>query len=776
MNVKVLILAALLRHPVGAQRPKDDPILLRRDLLAMGKQRARVGDARYKPAYDELLRDADAAMKLPPFTVMAKHRTPPSGDKHDYMSLAPYWWPDSTKPNGVPFIRRDGEVNPESRLDTDSPRFLRFADAVEALTLAYYMSDEAKYAARAELLLRTWFLDSATRMNANLRFAQAIPGVTEGRGIGIIDTRNLATIIDDVLLLHGAPGWTAADETGIRNWMRAYLDWLQTSPQGKEEAIQRNNHGTWYDAQLASIALFVGDTALARRTIANAGPTRIATQIEADGRQPEELARTRPIHYSLFNIEPFARLAELGRHVGVDLWRYKAPNGASLLQAVRFVSPYFDTTVVWSGKEVTPAHPEEFLRTVRQAATVYQDSGIDAALQRMPRNALVTDRSILLYPAVGAPAGAAIESLLPRALALADEHLRRAATQLDPSAGFPRATRADGTWDVLPATAWTSGFFAGSLWQMYDLTKEPFWKTAAERWTAPLADNARRTNTHDLGFLIFDSFGQGMRLGGEAGYRDVVLTASRSLASRFNERAGAIKSWDTDGVTDGRKKWAFPVIIDNMMNLEMLFWAAAQGGDPRWKEIAERHALTTARTHVREDGSTAHVASFDPKSGAFLGRATWQGLNDGSTWGRGQAWAIHGFTDAYVATHNPKLLETAKRAADWYLSHLPSDGIPYWDFSAPQAAPTERDVSAAAIAVSGLFELARQVSEGEGERYRQMADRMLGSLLESYADTRPGSMALLRHAVGQRPQGAEIDVGIVYADYYLLEAMRRRRM
>jgi hypothetical protein len=175
---------------------------------------------------------------------------------------------------------------------------------------------------------------------------------------------------------------------------------LQTSPQGKEEAAAKNNHGTWYDAQLASLALFVGDSALARSTIASAGPKRIAAQIRPDGSQPEELARTRPMHYSLFNIEPFSRLAELGRHVGVDLWSYRAPNGASLHQAVLFVAPYLDSTKKWMGKEIVPLHPEEFIRTIRQAAAAYRDPAIVAALESMPPRARRDDRSHLLYPDV----------------------------------------------------------------------------------------------------------------------------------------------------------------------------------------------------------------------------------------------------------------------------------------------------------------------------------------------------------------------------------------
>jgi hypothetical protein len=373
-------------------------LVLRGNEMVKARAALRSGDASMRAAYDALIRQADVALRHEPFTVTAKHRTPPSGDKHDYMSLAPYWWPDTTKPGGVPFIRRDGDVNPESRLDTDSPRLLQFADAVEALTLAYYFSGEARYADRAGLLMRTWFLDPATRMNPNLRFAQAIPGVTEGRGIGIIDTRNLATVIDDAILLTGTSGWTAADETALREWCRNYVVWLRTSTQGKEEAAAKNNHGTWYDAQLANLALFVGDTALARDIIVKAGPLRVATQISADGRQPEELARTRPIHYSLFNIEPFARLAELGRHVSVDLWNYRGPNGAGIHQAVLFVAPYLNPANKWSGAEITPFSPEEFLRTVRQASLAYHDAKIDAALQTMPRGARRDDRSRLLYP------------------------------------------------------------------------------------------------------------------------------------------------------------------------------------------------------------------------------------------------------------------------------------------------------------------------------------------------------------------------------------------
>jgi uncharacterized protein YyaL (SSP411 family) len=227
-------------------------------------------------------------------------------------------------------------------------------------------------------------------------------------------------------------------------------------------------------------------------------------------------------------------------------------------------------------------------------------------------------------------------------------------------------------------------------------------------------------------------------------------------------------------VTDRRRTWHFPVIIDNMMNLELLFWAGTQpGGDPRWVDIATRHAETSMKAHVRADGSTAHVALFDPQSGAFLGRDTWQGYADTSAWARGQAWAIYGFTTAYRETKRPEFLATAERTADWFIDHLPADAVPYWDFRAPDVPNTERDASAGAIACSALFALADLAGGAKGATYRRTAERMLGSLATSYLTEGTGNAAILAHSVGAKPLGSEIDVGIVYADYYFLEALVR---
>jgi unsaturated chondroitin disaccharide hydrolase len=364
------------------------------------------------------------------------------------------------------------------------------------------------------------------------------------------------------------------------------------------------------------------------------------------------------------------------------------------------------------------------------------------------------------------------DSILDRALSRAVAKVKRSATNLDPANGYPRVVRADGSWEQQSATQWTSGFFAGTLWYMYQLTRQPEWRDLAEKWTTGLESNKSITSTHDLGFMIFNSFGHGYLLTGNPHYKEVVLEASRSLVTRYNPRVGAIKSWNTERSADRRANWKYPVIIDNLMNLELLFWSAANGGDPEWKNIAEQHALTAARTQVRADGSTAHVALFDPNTGALENTVTWQGYSDSSAWARGQAWAIHGFTNAYARTGRPELLAAAKKTADYFISHLPPDGIPYWDFRDPDIPNTERDASAAAIAASGLLDLARHTDSRSSARYRTVAQKILRSLARDYT-AGPDSAAILEHSVGGRPQNSEVDVGLVYADYYYVEALLR---
>jgi hypothetical protein len=281
--------------------------------------------------------------------------------------------------------------------------------------------------------------------------------------------------------------------------------------------------------------------------------------------------------------------------------------------------------------------------------------------------------------------------------------------------------------------------------------------------------------THDLGFMLFNSFGHAYLLTGEARDSAIAIEAARSLATRFNPAVGAIKSWDTEHVEDARRTWKYPVIIDNMMNLQLLYWAGTHGGDSAWTRMATSHALKSAQSHLRSDGSAAHVALFDPADGRLERTATWQGFSDSSAWARGQAWAIHGFASAYARSQRPELLLAAQKSADFFIANLPEDAVPYWDFSVPDKEHAERDASAAAIAASGLFDLARWTDEPTRVRYLKAADFILASLEESYLTKGTPSAAILSHAVGGRPQNTEVDVGLVYADYYFVEALLRRR-
>ena len=751
-------------------------ILARGELLAESRRLIRAHNVYLLPAYHALLSSADSVMKVPPTSVMQKKNTPPSGDKHDFLSLAPYWWPDPTKTNGIPYIRRDGEMNPQSRIDHDGIRFQQMEDAVEILSLAWYLSGDERYASRAAKLLHVWFIDPATKMNPNLNFAQAVLGVSDGRGIGIIDLRHVPQLLDAVRILELSGKWHGSDSTLFLKWCRDYLDWLKNSKNGKEERAAENNHGTWYDSQAAAFSLFVGDSAFAKEILASSTRARIAKQIATDGSQPLELERTRPIHYSLFNLDPFSQLAEMGRHVGVNLWNYEAPSGAAIVWALWFVTPFADTLHHWSKPDLVPITPDEFAVPLQRAVvgTNYVYGDINARTDSISLRGGRRQRWRLYYPGARPIVITRQDSLYEHALTHARSQLGGAARLGDPKAGFPRSTDVAGQWYQRSLNQWTSGFFAGSLWYMYQLTREPQWRTLAEKWTVPLEPAKSIRTTHDLGFIIYNSFGHGFSLTGDPHYRDVVLDASRSLESRFNARVGAIKSWDTEGGDDGRKTWRYPVIIDNLMNLEMLF-QAGKLGDNNASRIALSHALKSAKVHVRADGRTAHVALFDPASGKLEGTVTWQGFADSSAWARGQAWAIHGFTAAYANSGRPELLRAAEQSADYFIAHLPPDGVPYWDLLHPAIPFTYRDASAGAIAASGLFDLARRTTPAKSQRYRDSAERILAALAQGYLATGSYGGSILGHSVGNGPQNGEIDVGIVYADYYFVEALLRQR-
>lgn len=318
--------------------------------------------------------DADWAMNVGPYSVMDKQDVPPSGSKHDYVSLAPYWWPNPESKNGLPFVRKDGQVNPARYKVPDDREFNETRDAVHTLALGYYFTGNEAYAKRAVLLMRTWFLNPATRMNPNLNFAQAVPGVNTGRGTGLIDVREIPRLLDGITLLSSSPAMTKADRDGLRKWFTEYLKWLQTSKNGQAEADAKNNHGSWYDQQLVGIALFLGNKDLARQTAEAAETRRIAVQIKPDGSEPLELARTKSFSYSVFNLDALMRLAQEGDRAGVDLWTYRASDGASIRAALNYLVPFAAKKKHWKHEAINGVDASLLAEPLLLAAIHYKDA------------------------------------------------------------------------------------------------------------------------------------------------------------------------------------------------------------------------------------------------------------------------------------------------------------------------------------------------------------------------------------------------------------------
>jgi hypothetical protein len=397
-SVAALALVAAGAMPSAGQPPQPRVFVLRAENLAAARTNLWRRDTAYANAYVVLLQDAKAALAIAPLSVTQKKRIAASGDRHDFMSIVSNWWPDPSKPGGLPYLRQDGTVNPESRDDSDSPRFARLADAVQTLGLAYYLSADETYARHAAILLRAWFLDSATRMSPNLRFAQAVPGVSEGRGYGLIDTREMSGVVDAVGMLQPSTSWTADDQRGMVDWSRAFLQWIRTSKQGQEAVTEKDTHGTWIDVQSASLALFVGDTAFAREVIARRAPTRVDSQIKPDGSQPAELARARSRTYTAFNADAFTRIAELSRWVSVDLWHYTSSSGGSIRGALEYLAPYADSTRAWPGQQITPDSPLSLMRPYRRADQALESAVLRGALNKISPGAREFDRSHLMYP------------------------------------------------------------------------------------------------------------------------------------------------------------------------------------------------------------------------------------------------------------------------------------------------------------------------------------------------------------------------------------------
>lgn len=334
----------------------------------------------------------------------------------------------------------------------------------------------------------------------------------------------------------------------------------------------------------------------------------------------------------------------------------------------------------------------------------------------------------------------------------------------------------DGKMKYIKPQEWTSGFFPGSLWYLYELTEDEKWKTRAVKFTEVLDTVQYLTNHHDVGFMIGCSYGNGFRLMQNEPYKQVIIQAAKSLSTRFRPDAGVIQSWNVTGGWQAERGWECPVIIDNMMNLELLFEATKLSGDPSFWEIAVTHADNTIKNHFRPDFSTWHVIDYSLADGSVRNKHTAQGFAHESTWARGQAWAIYGYTVCYRETRDPKYLEQAEKAFEFVAKNpnLPTDGVPYWDFNAPNIPDEKRDASAAAIMASALYELSEY---SKYDDYIAWADKMMQSLSsEDYrAALGENGDFILKHSVGSIPHNSEIDVPLNYADYYFIEALKRKR-
>ncbi|MBI9057335.1 MAG: glycoside hydrolase family 88 protein [Labilibaculum sp.] len=356
------------------------------------------------------------------------------------------------------------------------------------------------------------------------------------------------------------------------------------------------------------------------------------------------------------------------------------------------------------------------------------------------------------------------------AFKISKQHLENAIVANPDLTKFPRSINADGSLRAPGSSDWVSGFFPGNLWYIYEYSKDEKIKEAARKWTLSMEKEQFNVNTHDVGFMIYCCYGNAYRLTNQEDYKTAVINAAKSLSTRFNKKIGCIQSWDWPS------RWKFPVIIDNMMNLELLYAASKLTGDTSYRDIANHHAFTSMKNHFREDYSSFHVIDYDPETGEVYAKKTHQGYADKSAWARGQGWGLYGYTVCYRETKNEKFLEQAKKIAALIMNHpnTPEDLIPYWDYNAPDIPNAPRDASAAALFASALLELSTYDAQNS-KAYFKYAEQILKNLSSPEYLAEPGTNHnfILKHSTGNKPNNSEIDVPLAYADYYYLEALLR---
>jgi hypothetical protein len=367
--------------------------------LEQNRNRLNAQDKTLLPAYNAVIKKADQEMSKPPYSVTQKTKTPPSGDKHDYYSIGPYWWPNPKTKNALPYVRRDGETNPE-RYDNsfDSDRFSDFANGVEALTIAAFFSRKDEYANKAAEFIRTWFINPETRMNPHMDYSQAIPGKTDGRGIGIIDSYRFVRIIDSIGLLEQMGAFSPAEVSSLQKWFEDYSLWMLTSKNGKESRSSTNNHGIFFDVQLMTFSAFAGDLSAVEIILKGVKSSRIAGQINKKGQLPHELRRTRAFHYTAYALRAFFDAADLGECVGVDLWNFKTRKKQGLKPAMAYQTKFANNMKLWPFKEIRKyVNQRGYYQNLLRADEVYEDINFTAPRKKLGEK-YKEDISNLLYP------------------------------------------------------------------------------------------------------------------------------------------------------------------------------------------------------------------------------------------------------------------------------------------------------------------------------------------------------------------------------------------
>lgn len=376
------VLNTLSAQKMEGNLSKADVIKLDFKSLAEKKVRLKAKDPDLVVAYKKLLNDANKLLNYDPVSVMDKKAFPPSENKHDYMSIAPYWWLDPSKPDGVPYIQKDGQINPEVHNFSDKENMPSMCENVYTLSLAYYFSDDETYAKHAAKLLEVWFLDTATKMNPNLNYAQAVKGVKEGRPEGLIDSRHFIYMLDGIRLLKSSKSWTHKDDAELKQWFAQFLVWMNTSNNGTGEMNAKNNHGVWFDAQSLAVATYVDSTDMANKIVTRA-IGRLDKQMNNDGLFPYELARTTSLHYSAFILNAFNIIAILSEKTSTNFWKAETASGKTYKKALEALVPYLSKEKEWTGKEIRPFNFQDGYPLLLKDATKYDCTNCLDAIKKL---------------------------------------------------------------------------------------------------------------------------------------------------------------------------------------------------------------------------------------------------------------------------------------------------------------------------------------------------------------------------------------------------------